>query len=105
MFWISSELSGCSGLTKRKCHPEDDDMIIAVIPQVFTVQDCQFECKSKYEETCKYFIYDAIYHECRLLDTDEFNFCYETTGGTTTNINDCENVFEDENEEINCLVQ
>ena len=79
-------------------------MIIAVIPQVYTIQDCQYECNTKYKETCKYFIYDNKFDECRILKTDQFHFCYVTTGGNTTNINDCEEVFNDENEEISCLV-
>ena len=91
-------------MTKRDCHPDSDDMIIAVIPQVYTIQDCQYECNTKYKETCKYFIYDRKFDECRILKTDQFHFCYVTTGGNTTNINDCEEIFDDESEEISCLV-
>ena len=92
-------------MTSRHCHPDNDDIVIDVISGIEDVQACQLECNSgEHKATCKYFILDLLYKECRLLSTDLFNFCDDFTGGIETDFNECESVFHDENEEKSCLV-
>ena len=98
-----ADLSGCSAISESKCHGMDD-IIIVEIEEVQTTEVCQFYCKAIYAETCKYFLYDVKMKECKLLSTVIINFCKKIGAGTTTNIEDCETAFVDDNEEITCLV-
>ena len=38
------------------------------------------------------------------MDTTQLDVCYTTSGSPLTDINDCETAFNDDNEEISCLV-
>ena len=82
-------------------------MVIDILTNIEDVQTCQAECNSgEHKDICKYFILDlgVPSKECRLLSTDIFNFCDQFTGGIETDLDECQSVFHDENEEISCLV-
>ena len=57
-----------------------------------------------YEGTCQYFVHDMVAEECILLKTNQLNFCNTRSGSPLTNIKDCEIAFNEENEQISCLV-
>ena len=100
---LITDLRGCSAITESKCHGIDD-VIIEEIEEVQTTEVCQFNCKMIYAETCKYFLYDEKMKVCKILSTELIDFCTKINAGITTPIEECSAVFDDDNEEVSCLV-
>ena len=81
-----------------------NDIILEEIEGITETHLCQFNCNIIYAETCKYFVHDVKLQICKLYNTKDIGSCRITAGGTPTDIVHCEQAFDDEKEEISCLV-
>ena len=67
-------------------------------------EDCQYMCSEIYLGVCKYFLHDIKMQICYILHSTDIDTCNRISGGITTNIENCVETFEDDNESISCLV-
>ena len=96
-------MSGCSALNAMHCH-SNPNMILKEIEDIRETQVCQFMCNTIYGSVCKYFIHDLTMNICIMINTEEIDICSKIAGGTTTNLVDCDPIFNDHDESLGCLV-
>ena len=105
MKWnIFADLAGCSSLSTNKCIFKKD-IILEEIGGITETENCQYMCNQIYLGVCKYFMHDIKMEICYILHSTDVDSCVRTSGGITTNIEKCQQTFEDENESISCLVR
>lgn len=67
------------------------------------VEKCQLFCNLIYPDRCTFFIYDYRQKECQLWETpvdDYLSGCYKFAGPVTPNVEDCEQIFKDDECEV-----
>ena len=105
IIWYTSSigLEGCSSLSSNRCTFKNN-IILEEIGEMKDTEDCQYMCSEIYLGVCKYFLHDIKMQICYILHSTDIDTCNRISGGITTNIENCVETFEDDNESISCLV-
>ena len=102
-----TDLTECSAFSASECSwetdPHNEGDIDDQIEGVKNIEECQFYCRSVYDETCKYFIYGTTTKICFIFNHDD-HLCTQTGGSIQVNATECNQVFSDRIDIHDCSV-